>query len=151
MNKKSHTIIEILVVLSALIIIVWIAFPRFQAMWDQGYTAQAKAQMSMVKAAVVSYYLNHSQSGVHIFPPSTTTLQATYLYPATPQFISNIFYQPFVPGSQEYNYLLSLGGKFFVLWSVGVNKAGGFVSISDAGVVSGKDSDDICVTNGSGC
>jgi hypothetical protein len=102
-----------------------------------------------MQAALQSYNIFSNPS---TYPPTTTTVAATYLVSAVPRNIAGILYDPFVAnGTTEYNYLRSSNGKYFVAYSVGLNGTTSSTAISTAGVVTRVDADDICVTNGSGC
>jgi len=121
MNKKSFTILEILVVLAVVALLIGIAVPRLRGMQDQSNIARVKVELSSLKSAVESYYANISP---HVYPPTTTTLGASYLVTANPQIITIPFYDPWgATSTTEYNYKLSTNGQYYVISSVGPNGA----------------------------
>jgi len=118
-SKKGFTILEILVVLSVIAILIGIAVPRLKGMQDQANISKAKAELRALQAAIVSYYTNTSPNA---YPPTSTTVGATYLTTATPQIISSPLYDPWgATSTTEYKYVLSSNGKYYVIGSVGPN------------------------------
>jgi general secretion pathway protein G len=148
--KKGFTILELLVVISVLVILIGIAIPRFKGMQDAGRIAQARAELQTMQTAVESYYMNQSPRA---YPATSSTIGASKFASATPQIISSTPpYDPFgASTTTEYNYVLSGSGAYYVVWSVGPNGTGASVTVGNSGAVTGKDADDICATNGSGC
>ena len=150
MSKKAFTIIELLTVIAVLIILIGIAIPRIRGMSDQGNIARAKGELQTLQTAVESYYTYKSP---RVYPPTTTTIGGSFLVTSTPAILSST--PPYDPwgssATTEYTYTLSANSKYYVIGSNGPNLAQGALAISATGVVSGKDIDDICVTNGSGC
>ena len=155
MKRKAFSLLELLIVISTVIVLVKVAIPRFKGLRDQGMKSQAQTQLYILKNAVISYYLNQSPQAI---PPTTSTLQASYLTQATPQIINNIMYDPFnwttlgssPPVNNEYNYK-STSNAAFVIFSIGPNVTAGNILISSSSGVSGLDIDDICVSNRRGC
>ena len=118
MNKKAFTIIEILVIIAVIIILISLIVPRLRAMQDNGTLAKTKKETQIIASALESYYAFNLN---HVYPPSTITLQATYLINASPKVVGNIVYDPFVAtGTTEYNYLSSLNGKYYIVFSAGL-------------------------------
>ncbi|MEI6817889.1 MAG: hypothetical protein WCL14_14880 [Bacteroidota bacterium] len=65
-------------------------------------------------SALESYYTFNRNK---IYPPTTISLQATYLVSASPSVIANIIYDPFVTGgTTEYNYMCSSNGKYYFVF-----------------------------------
>ena len=162
MKRKAFSLLELLIVISTVIVLVKVAIPRFKGLRDQGMKSQAQTQLYILKNAVISYYLNQSPQAI---PPTTSTLQASYLTQATPQIINNIMYDPFnwttqgssPPVNMEYGYVMnnvnykSTSNAAFVIFSNGPNVTAGNILISSSSGVSGLDIDDICVSNRRGC
>jgi len=118
MNKKGFTILEILVVLSVIAILIGIAVPRLKGMQDQANISKAKAELRALQAAIVSYYTNTSPNA---YPPTSTTVAASYLISATPQIIASPLYDPFRTPPAEYLYVLSGNGMYYFILSTGPN------------------------------
>jgi prepilin-type N-terminal cleavage/methylation domain-containing protein len=131
--KKAFTILELLVVISILAILVAILIPRFKAMEQNSNLSKTAKELSTIEAALESYRTFDSS---HNFPPSTTTLIATYLSVATPQIINTILYDPFAATSTtEYNYLCSTNSKYYLVYTVGIGGNFTPTGITNAGVI----------------
>ena len=140
---------EIMLIIMATTILISLAVPRIRGMMDQGNIVKVKGELQTLQTAVESYYTYKTP---RVYPPTTTTIGASFLVTATPALITSVPYDPFGSSTtQEYDYDLSTNSKYYVITGVGSNQAEGAIAISTAGAVSGKDSDDVCVTNGSGC
>jgi type II secretory pathway pseudopilin PulG len=147
--KKGFTILELLFIVSILVILIGIAIPRFKKLQDKGRMAQANAELQATQTAVESYYRHQTPPA---YPPSSLTVGASHLVKAIPQIESTPLYDPFgATSTTEYGYLSSSNRQYYVIFSVGANGLPGIKSILDNGTVIGKDEDDICLTNGSGC
>ena len=108
--------LELLIVISILGILIAIAIPAIKGMKDQGNIAKAKSDVQTIKAALESYYMFGSP---RTYPPTSTTVQATYLATASPNLLGDVIYDPFAPTNTEYNYICSSNGKYYVIWSLG--------------------------------
>jgi general secretion pathway protein G len=129
--KKAFTILELLVVISVLGILIGIVVPRFKGMQDNGKLTKAKGEVRSIMAALESYRTFNATQ----YPPSTTTLIASYLLAASPQII-NVLYDPFgSTTTTEYNYKCSSNGNYYVVFTQGVNATYRPTSVSDAGVI----------------
>jgi len=119
MKKKGFTILEIMVVLAVIVIIIGIAGARSKGMKDQALISRANTELKQLQLAVVSYYYNSSP---HVYPPTSTTVAASYLVSANPQIIRSSLYDPWgATATTEYNYVLSSNGQYYAISSVGPN------------------------------
>jgi type II secretory pathway pseudopilin PulG len=147
--RKGFTILELLVIISVLIILIGIAIPKFKELEDRSRIAQAKSELQTLKVLLEA---NYSHQFAKAYPPSSPTIASSLLIKVNPQIVSSVPYDPFGPTlTTEYNYYASSNGHYYVIYSVGTNGVGGIKGISNSGKVLGKDADDICVTNGTGC
>ncbi len=145
--KKAFTIIELLVVISVLVILIGIAIPRFKGMQDAARIAQAKGEMHTLQSAIESYYTNALPKA---YPPTTPTVIQNYLVTASPQIIPmSPPYDPFLANNTEYNYSLAADGKYYVVYSVGVNGSGTATVVNGGTVTIAGGA--ICASNGIGC
>ncbi len=145
-NKKGFTLLEILVVISLILIIVGIAFPKFIGVSDEGRKAKAGAELKTLQTALESYLLNTSGTVPADFAAMEIALEA-----ATPRLVGDVakFYDPFgATATTNYVYRKDTNNKYYVIHSIGPDKAANITSISTAGVVTGGPGDDIFVTNG---
>ncbi|MEI7998818.1 MAG: prepilin-type N-terminal cleavage/methylation domain-containing protein [Candidatus Omnitrophota bacterium] len=178
-NKQAFTIIEILVILSVLGILIAIAIPRIKGMLDSGNIAKVKGELQTLQTAVESYYAlhkpsvypyylagsNYTQTGpcvsggfvvFNVDSTSGSTLTSSLMTEA-PQIVTSQLTDPFKTG-MDYQYILSLNLKYYVISSYGPDTYGNsscsqsrnLPVIGNDGVVF-KAGDDICVTNGTGC
>lgn len=147
MKRNAFTIIELLVVIAVISILIGIAVPRIKGMQDEANQAKAKAETKTLKAAIESYYINQTPNA---YPASSTTICATTLNSASPLIVSEVLYDPFLASSTEYNFIRSTNGRFYVIFSVGIDGAADITGISTAGVLQGTDDDDVYATNGTG-
>ncbi|MBF0618954.1 MAG: prepilin-type N-terminal cleavage/methylation domain-containing protein [Candidatus Omnitrophica bacterium] len=151
MKNKAFTVLEIMVVISILAILAAVAVPRLRGMQQDGNTARARADLNTLKAAVDAYYLAQP---VHTYPATNEIVQGKVMPKSgTWQKVSAAPYDPFgATTTTLYNYMRSSpSGKFYVLWSVGVNAGGSVTAINDTTGVVTKTGSPVCVTNGSGC
>lgn len=147
-GKRGFTLLEVLIVIAIVIIIAGIALPRFIGVSEEGKRARAKGDERVLQTAVESYILNKN-----LLPDCTAT--CTDLETTDPIIVSDFtqFKDPFstVAGGAVYKYATAsnatTGRRFYVFWSVGRNAAG-TLAVSNTGVVSGQDADDIWVSNG---
>lgn len=146
-NQIGFTIIELLIVIAVISILIGIAIPRMKGMQDEANVTKAKAETRSLKAAVESYYINQNPNS---YPASSTTICASTLNSASPTIVSEILYDPFLTTATEYNYIRSDNGRYYVIFSVGVDGVADITGINDAGVLQGTDDDDIYSTNGTG-
>lgn len=131
--KKAFTIIELLVVIAVLAILIKLVIPRFKAMEQNSNVAKAYKELNVLKGALESYKTFDSS---HTYPPTTTTLTASYLSLASPK-ITNVIYDPFGSTStSEYKYLRSGNGIYYVIWSVGLSGDQQPTAISNTGIIS---------------
>ena len=152
MVKKNHafTLIELLVVISVISILLGIVIPRFKAMQEEANKAKAKAELRTLQTAIESYYINQSPQS---YPESSAAICQSDLINQTPKIVSSILYDPFSPGGEdEYIYMRSSNGSYYVIFSVGPNgEADRITDIGDDGILVGdSNEDDIFVTNGTG-
>lgn len=133
MFKKAFTLIEILAVISVLGILIALAIPRFAGMQQNANLTKAQGEIQTITTAVESYY---SFNPNKVYPPTTVSLQSTYLINASPQVLTKVIYDPFgATATTEYNYLGSANGKYYVIWSVGVTGINQPTSVSNNGTV----------------
>ncbi len=146
-NEKGFTLLEILVVISLILIIAGIALPKFIGVSDEGKKAKAAAELKTMQTALESYLLNTASTVPADFSALETALEG-----ATPRLIGDgsKFYDPFgATATTNYLYKKSSNDKYYVLHSLGPDKAADITAVSAAGVISGGPDDDIYVSNGS--
>ncbi len=146
-NEKGFTLLEILVVISLILIIAGIALPKFIGVADEGKKAKAAAELKTLQTATESYLLNASSTVPADFADLEIKLEA-----ATPRLVGDVskFYDPFgATSTTNYLYKKSSNDKYYVLHSVGPDKAANITAISAAGIITGGPGDDIFVSNGS--
>jgi hypothetical protein len=133
-----------------LTVLIGIAMPRMKGLMDNAKIVQVQKEMQTVVAAVESYYI----FSPNVYPPTSTSVQNTYLLNAFPRILTQRFYDPFrTTSNTEYKFNLSSNGKYYAVISAGIDGALGTVIVdsNNGGVVSLFGTDDICVTNGKGC
>jgi len=93
-SESGFTLIEILVVITLIILILGIAFPRFVGVSDEGKRAKAAAELRTLQTALESYLLNNTAT----VPADIGTLE-TALEAATPRLVGEVsdFFDPFEP------------------------------------------------------
>lgn len=136
LDKKSFTIIELLIVIAVIAILVGIALPRFRGMQEEGKIAQAKGELRTLQTAVESYYIHNSNT----YPANINAA----LTGATPNIIGATSPTDPFNGANLYGYATDGASpvKYYVIYSVGVG-GNGSATVSTAGVVT--------ETNGSSC
>ena len=147
MKKRGFTIIELLVVIAVISILIGIAIPRIKGMQDEANLAKAKAELKTMQTAVESYYINHTPNA---YPTTSTTVCVTSLNTASPLIISDVLYDPFLMTSVEYKYIRSAAGRYYVLFSVGLDGIADIIGIDDSGILQGVNDDDVYISNGTG-
>ena len=146
-NEKGFTLLEMLVVISLILIIVGIALPKFIGVSDEGKKAKGGAELKTLQTALESYLLNTTTTVPADFAALETALEA-----ATPRLVGDVakYYDPFgATSTTNYLYKKDTGNKYYVIHSLGPDKAADITSITTAGVVTGGPDDDIFVSNGS--
>ena len=144
--RKGFTLVELLIVIMVIAILIGIALPRFGGMRDEGNTTKAAAELRTMQAAVESWYMHHNP---HAYPAGGANWE-TPLTTATPQIIGALLYDPFgATATTQYSYALSANGSYYVIWSIGPNRAATITGISNTGAVTpAATADDIFVSNG---
>lgn len=142
-SERGFTLLEILVVISLIILIAGIIIPRFAGVSDQGRRAKAAGELRTLQSALESYLLNASPA-----VPTTFAALETALEGATPRMVGEVsdFVDPFT-ASSNYSYTTD-GSRYYVIFSIGPDRAADITSISSTGAISGGPDDDVFVTNG---
>ena len=144
--NRGFTLVELLVVISVIAILLGIIIPRFKGMQEEANRSKAKSELKTLQVAVESWYMHQSPQA---YPPTTSTLCATYLDTASPLMVSSPLYDPFAAPGTEYNYAVSSNGAYYIIWSVGPTGGTGIAGIGTNGVIIGNTvSTDVFVTNG---
>ncbi len=146
--NSGFTLLEILVVISLILIIAGIALPRFAGVGDEGRKAKAKAELKTVQTALESYLLNTSST----VPTATWAALEIALEAASPRLVGEMrtFVDPFgATATTNYSIFKSSNSKYYVLYSIGPDKAADITGIDDTGnVTPANPDDDVYVTNG---
>ena len=137
--RKAFTVVELIVVLTVILVLVGIAVPRMKGYQDEANKAKANAELNVLKAAVESYSVNNSALPADIHATLTG---------ATPRLLTAALSDPFRSGE---HYGFYTNGNYYVIASAGAGGVLGINGINASGEVQGKEADDLCVTNGSGC
>jgi prepilin-type N-terminal cleavage/methylation domain-containing protein len=143
---KAFTVLELLIVIAVSSILIGIAITKIKGMQDQSNIVKAQHELSVLQNAMELYYSMNTRQ----YPPTSTSVGASYLVNSTPQTIPNPLYDPFAAANMEYNYMLSSNGQYYIIYSVGATKQGSVSAIDNSGNVSANAST-ICVTTGTGC
>ena len=144
-NAKGFTLMELIIVISVITILVGIALPRLRGLQDEGNTAKAAAELRALQAAVESYYVHNSRT----YPADGSATWQSVLTASTtrPRLVGAALVDPF-NGTVQYQYDRSANGLYYVISSIGPDKAADITSIGDTGDTSGGPDDDIYVSNG---
>jgi len=141
--KKGFTIIELVIVISVLTILIAITIPKLRGMQDQAFITKAKGELTTLQTAVESYNTFNS-----LYPSDINGS----LVSAVPQILPSALTDPFSSGyAQIYQYYLSVSGKYYVIYSMGVCRTATITGVNNAGQLTGSKGCNICVTNGTGC
>ncbi len=117
-----------------------ISIPRLKGMRDEANVTKAKREVKVLQAAVESYRMNHANT-----LPTTIT---TDLTGAFPQMISADLPDPFNTTAPTYQYDKSTDGKYYVIFSVGLNGTAETIAPADATGYVSPGGDDIVTGNG---
>jgi Tfp pilus assembly protein PilE len=146
--QRGFTVLELMLMVAITAALVGLILPKFIGVDNLAKEHQAQSELKFLQSGVVSYYLN---SKPHVYPPTTTTVAASYLTAASPNVVQSVLYDPFgATTTTEYNFLRSSNAKYYVIYSRGPAKDGVVTSVSDAGTAV-KTNNPMCVTNGTGC
>lgn len=148
--KKSHgfTLLEILVVITLILIIAGIAIPRFAGVSDEGRRSKAAAELRTLQTALESYVLKSN-----VLPGdagAVVTALTTPLENANPRLVGNVadFKDPFT-NNLPYKYDIDTNSRYYVIWSIGPDRASDITGIGTNGdIAPASPDDDIFVTNG---
>lgn len=146
-TRKGFTLIELLIVIMVISILIGIALPRFRGMQDEANTTKAAAELRTLQTAVESWYIHHSP---HAYPATGATWENNLIAATTrPQIIAAALYDPFgATATTQYQYNVSGNGLYYVIFSLGPDRAAGITGIDASGNVTGTPGDDIYVCNG---
>ena len=113
---KAFTIVELLVVIVVLGILLGIGVPRINGMMNNSKMVRVKGELTTLQTAIESYY-----TFISVFPPSGSTICASYLTKTSPNVVGSVLYDPFgATATSEYQYLLSSNGRYYAVWSTGL-------------------------------
>lgn len=146
-SERGFTLLEILVVITLILIIAGIALPRFIGVGDEGKKAKAKAELRTVQTALESYLLNTTST----LPAGTWAALETALEGATPRLVGEMkdFVDPFgATSTTNYRFVKSPNSKYYILFSLGPDKAAAITTIDDTGTITTGPGDDLYATNG---
>lgn len=143
-RKLAFAFIELLVDLALVVILVGLIIPYYENMKMTVDSRVARREIRIIKIAVRSYYENQKPNA---YPPTTDNLCADYLLKAKLQIVKNILHDPFVKTKQEYHYAVSSNGKYYCIWTIGMNRKSDIQGIDDEGnVVKDVRCDDLYAT-----
>jgi len=135
-------------VIMIIAIIIGIALPRFSGIQQEALQTKARGELRTIQTALESYYINRTPNA---YPATSSTLINDVLLSVSPQITSQVLYDPFQSsGSDEYNYVRSDNGRYYVIFSVGMDGVSDITGIDDAGMLEGTQDDDIFASNGGG-
>ena len=135
-NKKGFTIIELLIVITVIAILIGIALPRFRGIQEEGNIARAKGELRTLQTGVESYLMHQGKLPTALADLVKSDTKPNLVGSDTPK-------DPFTSGSE---YLYSVSGNYYIIYSVGPSGAGA-PSVNDAGEVT-ADADAIYSSNG---
>lgn len=135
-RRAGFTLIEMMIVIVVISILIGVLLPNFRGTQDEAMTQRAHSEMRTLATAVESYYIHNSNT----LPPALSSLTS-----ATPRIVNAIPDDPF-NGTSDYQYATT--GAYYVIWSIGINRAVGITGVSAAGALTGTQGDDLCITNG---
>ncbi len=143
--RRGFTLVELLIVIMVIAILIGIALPRFRGMQDEASMTKAAAELRTLQTAVESWYIHRNP---HAYPAIGATWENNLVLATTrPQIISAVLLDPF-NGSSQYQYVLSPNSLYYVIFSLGPDRAADITGIDNAGVISGGPDDDIYISNG---
>ena len=134
-SRVAFTLIEMMIVIVVIAILIGVLLPNFRGTQDEANTQRARSEMRTVATALESYYIHNSNA----YPSALTSLTI-----ASPLITSRIPADPF-NGSTAYQYNTTSG--YYVVWSIGINRAAGITGVNSSGALTGTQGDDICITN----
>ena len=146
MKKRGFTLIELMIVMMIIAILIGIALPRVKGMQDEANSSKAKMELKSIQTAIESWYVNQSPN---VYPATSTTVCQDDLNSASPLIIGEVLYDSFA-SEEEYDYILSDNGAYYVVFSLGLDRTAQITGISDDGDLEGNNGDDIYATNGTG-
>jgi general secretion pathway protein G len=129
-------LIEMMIVIVVIAILVGVLLPNFRGTQDEANIQKARAEMRTIATALESFYIHNSSA----YPSALTSLTN-----ATPRIISRVPDDPF-NGTTDYQYSTTSG--YYVVWSIGPDRAAGLTGVSSTGALTGTQGDDVCITNG---
>ena len=135
-RAMAFTLIEMMIVVMVIAILIGVLLPNFRGTQDEANTQRARSEMRTVATALESYYIHNSNA----YPSALTSLTT-----ASPLIINRIPADPF-NGSTAYQYNTTSG--YYVVWSLGIDRAAGITGVNSSGALTGTQGDDICITNG---
>lgn len=141
--ENGLTLLETVIVVALAAAVLGTFLYQTSGMNNQRKIETARGDLRVLQTAIHAYYLGHQSE----FPPDT--LQK-YLINDDPQLLSHVLYDPFQKKDGQYLYYLSSNGKYYVIFSVGVDGGESIKSIDANGKLTGQSGDDIFVTNGTG-
>jgi len=154
-NRAAFTLIELLVVISVISILVGIAVPRFKGMQDEANLSKVKANLRLLQTGIEAHYMNQAPNA-YPAPANAWSLCSGVLNSDSPLIVDEVLFDPFFnpggyfPAGREYLYYTSSNGNYYVVFSNGIGGTADITGISDAGVLTGTEDDDIYATNGTG-
>lgn len=135
MIRKGFTLIELLIVMAVIAVLIGIAIPSFRGMQEEAKKAKAGGDLRVLKLAVEAYNAKNS-----FYPTALASVEGGSVVQTLPT-------DPFSTTGGAYNYALSSNSTYYIIWSVGKNNTA-TASVSDGGVVTVGDADQIGTTNG---
>lgn len=124
-KQKGFTLIEILIVLTAMAALIGIALPTLTSMQEEAKILQAKGDLRTLQTAMESYYMHNNRT----YPTALTDLTT-----ATPQVISAVPNDPFT-GAVYADPIFDTNDRYYVLYSQGQDSTATAPTIADTGIV----------------